>query len=382
MDRKYKISFVLATLSCALMACTSNTVKEEKVKPNPLPKIQQSVSLAPIFSHNVSATDTADPLRLRMANDQGVLYFLDPKGQVSAYQGKQRVWEKQVTKLGLSSGVEAANGLVIVGNKKGQLFALDQKTGDIRWTAQLSGAILSAALIQTGRVIVVANDGTVFGMDEKTGQQVWTYRMPNEQLSLRGQASPVRLDPRTVLVASSNAYVYAIDSLTGTLRMQRRVAVSDGRSDIQRLVDVDADPIVAGQLVVTTSYQGQVTVLDLVSQRVIWSEDASSINRAEVAGRQVFVTQTDGKIVSFDLVTGQPLWTNDQLLNRQLSNPVMLGQYLVVGDYEGVLHLVDPKNGQLVGREKTRGEVRSLRVVNNQLYSVTRTGALTIWQNR
>ena len=382
MQRKYKVSFILATLSCVLVACSSNTVKEQKIKPNPLPKIEQSVSLAPIFSHSVSATDKADPLRLKMASDQDVLFFLDPKGSVAAFKGKQRLWESQITKLGLSSGVEAANGLVVVGNKKGQLFALSQQTGDVQWTAQLSGAIISSPLIHSGRVIAIANDGTVFGLDEKTGEQVWSYRMPIEQLSLRGQASPIALDGRTILVASANSYVYAIDSVTGTLRMQRRVAVSDGRSDIQRLSDVDAEPTVAGQILVTTSYQGQVTALDLMSQRVIWSEDASSINRAEVAGRQVFITQTDGKIVSYDLVTGQQLWVNDQLLNRQLSNPVVLGQYLVVGDYEGVLHLADPATGKLIGREKTRGEVRFLRVVNNQLHSVTRTGALTIWQNR
>ena len=95
--------------------------------------------------------------------------------------------------------------------------------------------------------------------------------------------------------------------------MQRRVAVSDGRSDIQRLVDIDAEPVVSGQYVVTNSFQGQVTVLDLAAQRVAWSVDASSINRPEVAGNKVFVAQDDGKLKAFDLATGQELWQNEQL---------------------------------------------------------------------
>lgn len=382
MDRKYKTSLVLAALSCALMACTSNTVKEDKTKPSALPKIEQSISLAPVFSQRVSSTKAADPLRLRMSVDRGIYYLLDPKGSVLAYKGKQRLWERRVSKLGLSSGIEAANGLVIVGNKKGQVFALGQASGQVKWQAQLTGAVISPALIQSNRVVVVANDGTVFGLDEKTGQTVWTYRMPVEQLSLRGQAAPVRLDARTVLVASSNAYLYAIDSLTGNLRMQRRVAVSDGRSDIQRLVDIDGEPAVAGQFVVTSSYQGQVTVLDLASQRVVWSEDASSITRPEVAGRQVFVSHTDGTLASYDLLTGKEIWRNSLLLYRQLSNPVILGRNLVVGDYAGVLHIVDPATGKLVGREKSSGAVRSLRVIDNQLFAATQSGALTIWQNR
>lgn len=382
MYSKYKIPFALAVLSIALVGCSSNKIKVEEAKPNPLPKLAQSKSLVPVFSHDVSATEQADPLRLQLDVDNGVIFALDPKGEVAAYRGKQRIWEKKVSKRGLSSGVTAAEGLVIVGNQKGQLFALDQASGEQKWQAQLSGALLSPSLVQAGRVITLANDGTVFAHDLMTGQQVWAYKLQNAQFSLRGLASPVNLDGRTILVASSNAYVYAIDALSGVPRMQRRVAVNNGRSDIQRLNDIDGDPVVAGRFMVTSSFQGQVTVTDLAAMQVVWSEDASSNKRPEVADNKVFVAKTDGKLVAYDLSTGQLVWENDSLLNRQLSNPVMLGSDLVVGDLDGVLHLLDPNSGQLVGRSKTSGEVRSLRVIDNQLYVSTRKGALSVWQNR
>ncbi|WP_291355398.1 MULTISPECIES: outer membrane protein assembly factor BamB [unclassified Acinetobacter] len=382
MDRKYKIPFALTILTFALAGCSTNKTKVEEVKPNPLPKLVQAKNLVPVFSQSVSSTSKADPLRLRLDADNGVVFAVDPNGEVAAYQGKQRIWKQKVSKQGLSSGIEAGEGVVIVGNKKGQLFALDQATGEQKWTAQLSGAILSASLIQSGRVITITNDDTVYAHDLATGQQVWTYNLPNVQFSLRGVATPVALDPRTVLIASSNAYIYALDIISGVPRMQRRVAVSEGRSDIQRLNDLDGDPVVAGQFLVTTSYQGQVTVMDLASQQVVWSEDASSIQRPEVFNNTVYVAQADGKITAYALTTGQQLWQNDSLLNRQLSNPVILGQDLVVGDLDGVLHLIDPATGQLIGRSKTSGEVRTLRVIDNQLYVATRKGALSIWQNR
>lgn len=382
MDRKYKIPFALTILTFALAGCSTNKIKVEEVKPNPLPKLVQAKTLVPVFSQSVSSTSKADPLRLRLDADNGVIFAVDPNGEVTAYQGKQRLWQKKVSKLGLSSGIEAAEGVVVVGNKKGQLFALDQATGEQKWTAQLSGAILSSSLIQSGRVITISNDDTVYAHDLATGQQVWTYNLPNVQFSLRGVATPVALDSRTVLIASSNAYIYALDIISGVPRMQRRVAVSDGRSDIQRLNDLDGDPVVAGQFLVTTSYQGQVTVMDLASQQVVWSEDASSIQRPEVFNNTVYVAQADGKITAYSLTTGEQLWQNDSLLNRQLSNPVILGQDLVVGDLDGVLHLIDPATGQLIGRSKTSGEVRTLRVIDNQLYVATRKGALSIWQNR
>ncbi|MBP6353861.1 MAG: outer membrane protein assembly factor BamB [Acinetobacter sp.] len=382
MNRKYKITCALTVLTLALAGCANKGVKVEDVKPNPLPKLVQAKTLVPVFSTTVASTSEADPLRLRLDVDNGVIFAINPKGEVEAYQGKQRLWQKKISKLGLSSGVEAKDGLVVVGNQKGQLFALDQATGETKWTAQLSGAILAPSLIHAGRVITVANDGTVYAHEVETGKQAWTYSLPNVQFSLRGQAAPVALDARNVLIASANAYIYAIDAISGAPKLQRRVAVSEGRSDIQRLIDIDGEPTVMGQFVVTTSYQGQVTVLDLNSQQVVWSEDASSNQRPEVKGNGVFVAQTDGKITAYEITTGNKLWENDQLLNRKLSNPVMLDNDLVVGDLDGVLHLIDPATGEIVGRSKTSGEVRTLRVIDNQLYVGTRKGAMSVWQNR
>ena len=104
----------------------------------------------------------------------------------------------------------------------------------------------------------------------------------------------------------------------------------------------------------------------------MWSEDASSTNRPEVAVDKVFVSTVDGKLNAYNLTTGELLWQNEELLNRKLSNPVMLGQNLVVGDLDGVIHLIDPTTGKLVGRAKTSGEVQTLRVIDNQLYVSTR----------
>lgn len=380
MQNKLKLPLAIAVASALLLGCSSNKVKE--AKPNPLPKIQQQQGLNLVFSQSVSSTNAAEALRLQLDTDNGMIFAIDPDGQVSAYKGKEQLWKSKITKQELTAGVEAAEGIVVVGNRKGQLFALDQATGSQKWSAKLSGAILSPSLIQSGRVITIANDGTVFAHDAVSGQQVWAYKLPNVQFSLRGQPAPVRLDDRTILVASANAYVYGLDVISGVPRFQRRVAISEGRSDIQRLIDIVGDPVVAGQYLVTTSFQGQVTVTDLTTQRVVWSEDASSTNRPEVSGDKVFVSTVDGKLNAYSLSTGQLAWQNEELLNRQLSNPVMLGQSLVVGDMDGVIHLLDPASGKLVGRAKTSGEVQSLRVIDNQLYVATRKGALSIWQNR
>lgn len=158
MQNKLKLPLAIAIASALLIGCSTNKVKE--VKPNPLPKITQQQGLNLVFSQSVSSTNAAEALRLQLDTDNGVIFAIDPDGQVSAYKAKQRLWKSKVTKQELTAGVEAGEGIVIIGNRKGELFALDQATGSQKWSAKLSGAILSPSLIQSGRVITIANDGT------------------------------------------------------------------------------------------------------------------------------------------------------------------------------------------------------------------------------
>lgn len=378
-----KIPFALTVLTLALVGCSSHQPKVEKIKPTPLPKLVQAKTLVPVFSTKVSETDQNDPLRLQLAADNGMMFAVDPKGTVEAFQNNKRVWATKTTKkVGLSAGVIADQGALIVGNQKGELFALDQKTGQIKWMSQLSAPIITPSFIQLGRVITVTTDGNVYANDLQTGQQLWTYHLPSVQLSLRGQAAPVQLDPNNVLIATANGYVYGIDAITGVARLQRQVSVAEGRTDVERLNDVVGDPVMMGQFLVTTGYQGQLTVTNLEEQRVVWNHDVSSSKRPEVTAKAVYVTTPEGKVLAYDLMTGQQLWESTQLLHRNLSNPVMLGTDLVVGDYQGVLNIIDPNTGNLIGRSKTKGDVTSLRVIDGQLYVSTQKGALSVWQNR
>ena len=382
MAKTIKHALTWTLLAASIVGCSSNTIKVEKVKPNPLPKLETATaSLAEVQRFSVASLPAAERGHIRIDTDGQALYTADPNGEVTAYVKGKRLWQVRPTKQ-LTAGVSVGDQLAVVANGKGEIFALDRQTGKLAWQQNVTGAVLAPSLIHANRVVSISNDGTVYAHNAANGQVFWTYKLPNVQLSLRGQAAPVLLDDRTVLVATANAYVYAIDIITGAPRWQRRVAVSEGRSDIQRLIDIDGQPVVYDRYMVTASYQGQVTAIDLSNQRVIWSNDASSIHQPLVTEQQVIVSQTNGKITAYSLSNGQQVWELDSLLNRKLSNPVLLGQRIVVGDLDGVLHIVDPATGQLIGRSKTRGEVSHLRVIGDQLYVSTSKGALSVWQNR
>ena len=380
MKNTLKIPFVLTVLSVALLGCSSGP-KVETPKPSALPKIQAVQGLNEVFATGVASVPKHDSSVYQLDRFENKFYSVSPDGDVVAFEGKNRVWKVRPSK-DLSTGVSVEQGVAVVGSRKGQLYALDAQTGATVWQQQLTGSILSPSLIYKNRVITVSNDGTAYAHDVSSGQMLWNFDLPNNSFSIRGYASPIIIDERTIGFATANAYVYAVDVITGVPRWQRRVAISEGRGDLERLIDIDGRPVVINDKLITVSYQGQVTVVDINTQRVIWSESASSLSSPATDGQNVFVANTDGRLVAFDLYTGQKTWENDQLLHRGLSNPVLLNGTLIVGDYDGVLHLLNPITGELTGRAKTSGDVRHLRVDDGLLYVATSKGNFSVWQNR
>lgn len=378
---KLHYMILAVSLAISMSACSSknNQTKIDK-SPVKLVKLEHIQSqLRQVSQYNVASAQKGEVLRLRIKNDQGVDFVVNPNGEVSAHQGRQRLWQKKLGKHGLTAGVEVADGIVVVANSKGDIFALKQEDGSLVWQTNVASSILAPSLIQQGRVVTLANDGTVYGHSVQTGQQLWAYKLPNVKFSLRGQSAPISADGRSFAVASSNGYVYVIDAVSGLPMIQRRVSITDGRSELTRLNDIDGEPLFIGSLLVTIGYQSQLTVTDLNTQRVLWSENVSSNKSVTTDGEKIFVSKTDGTISAYNLASGRELWTNDQLLRRQLSNPVMLDGELVVGDLDGYLHILNPETGAFVGRQQTRGAVNYMYVNNQKLYVSTRNGTLSVW---
>lgn len=379
-----KLHSTVIALSVALLitGCAGKNTNSAKMdtKPVKVAKLEQVQSqLRQIAQYNVASAQKGEVLRLRVQTEQGVDFVADPNGEVSAYRDKQRLWKTKVSKHGISAGVEVADGLVVVANIKGDIIALHQNDGSIAWRTNVASSILAPSLIQQGRVVTLANDGTVYGHAVHNGQLMWAYKLPNVKFSLRGQPAPVSADGRSFAVSSSNGYVYVIDAVSGLPLIQRRVAMTDGRSELTRLNDIDGEPLFIGSFLVTIGYQAQLTVTDLNKQQVMWSENVSSNKTVTTDGEKIFVSKSDGTISAYNLASGRELWTNDQLLRRQLSNPVMLDGELVVGDLEGYLHILNPETGAFVGREQTKGAVSYMYVDNQKLYVSTRNGTLSVW---
>lgn len=366
----------------SLSACNRNPVSIEH-KPSPLPQLASSASsLVPLWKGRAGSGERQDPLRLAPALGTDQIVVASRSGDIQSWnrQGKSQ-WQARL-KTPISGGVALDGADVAVGSPQGLLTLLNGSTGQTRWTRALTGSVLSTPLFTPQQVIVMTNDGAVTGLNRSTGAVVWTFDTHIPSVSMRGTAGPVLSDAQTVLVASSNGRVYALDAQTGIPRWERRVALASGGGDLQKMIDTDADPVVDRDQLFVVSYQSQLLAADLAQQKVLWSRDASSLTRPTVTPELVIISQTDGVLKAFDRQSGEVRWTQEALAWRDLSNPVVLGSQLIVGDDEGYLHLLNPATGQVIGRSRSSGAVRSLQVQQQQLLVQTATGEASLWQVR
>ena len=374
---------LLATAACSLVllaGCSGKDFKPEEHKPSKLPVISApAVGLAQVWKDSIGGQEKLDPLRPQLDVLNGNVFAASLNRVYAWSVTGQKLWQAK-TKQSITAGVTAADGIVVYATGKGDVVALDAADGKVRWTRATSASILAPALISGGRVVTVSNDGTVNGTDSATGQAVWTYTSPSPPISIRGTSAPVLFDGNTVIVASASGRAYGLDLQTGVPKWERRVAVNDGSSEMARLVDIDGDPLVSGRLLYTVSYQGQLTSTSIDNQQVNWTVDASSLHTPAEGLGNIYVSTVEGKVVAVDEQSGKAVWTQDRLAYRGLSNPVVLGRYLVVGDAQGYLHIIEQTEGKIVGRVQTSGAVSTLRVVGDRLLVNSSKGYLSIWQ--
>ncbi|MFT7223789.1 MAG: outer membrane protein assembly factor BamB [Cellvibrionaceae bacterium] len=277
------------------------------------------------------------------------VYANDYKGKVFAFDREtgERLWRKSLN-LEVATGVGVAGGLVLVGSLDGDIVALSDQTGEERWRVNITSEVLSPPQSNGPVVVIQTNDGKLIGLNSKNGEVIWTYSIQLPILTLRGTATPQVLGPN-IITGFANGKLVALSAVDGSPYWERRIARPQGRSDIERVVDIDGTPVIADGLIYATSYNGNLTALSPRGE-TRWSERSSSYSSPVVINGRVYVTTADGYIRAFDADNGQILWENTVLYGRKLTAPQSLAGFLVTADFEGYVHVIDPEAGLILDR--------------------------------
>lgn len=282
------------------------------------------------------------------------VYVADASGQIAALAaGSGSTTARFDAGVRLSGGVGFGNGLVLAGTAKGEVLAFEP-SGKPIWKTQLSGAVLSPPAGADGVVVVRTGDGRIYGLNATDGKQRWVYQRALPSLAVRSFAGVV-VHRGAVFAGFPGGRLVAIALANGNVGWEAVVALPRGTTELERVTDVTSYPVVEGTQVCAVAYQGRVACFDLIRGETVWARDVSSIAGMGIDARGAYVTDDRSAVIALDRRAGSSLWKQDKLDGRWASAPLPVGRFVVVGDFQGYVHVLSREDGSFVARIATDG---------------------------
>lgn len=369
-QRKSMLKPILV-LACVFTLAGCTTVKgwfggkedDKAARPAQLVEFAPSVTVSRLWSASAGKGEGRIGARQGPVIADGRVYAAALDGGVSAFdlQTGAVQWRydaksaKDKPRLRLSSGPGAGEGLVVVGGLEGEVIALEAASGAEKWRAKVGSEVIAAPVIGNGMVFVRGNDGRVTAFDAASGARRWFWSREQPTLTVRGNDAPV-LGPGYVFVGNDDGTVAALSMQDGTLAWEQAVAQADGRTELDRMADIDGTPVLEGTVLYATSFKRQTMAIDATSGRPLWAHDSGGAGRLGNASDRLVATDPAGTVWAINKTDGGALWQQPALVRRGLTGAAVQGDYAVVGDFEGYLHWLRLDNGEFAARARAGGE--------------------------
>lgn len=383
-------------LLCAiLLSGCSWFSKKTGQEPMELDGFKETAKLSEVWSRGVGNGQGIGLTQLTPVIDGDKIYTVDHEGVVTALnrQNGKKLWSTKITKEfsgwmgsvvysfkekdlnhGITGGISYADGLLYIGNYAGEVLALSATNGKEIWRKQLKGEISSVPQTNGQVVAVQTMNGKLFVLDAKTGADMWFFENPPPVLTLRGSAAPLVTDT-AIFAGFANGRLMAFNPSNGLILWEQRMALPKGRSELDRMVDIHASPLIKDGILFVGTYQGRIAAVARGTGGSVWGIDGSTSESLAASDDKLFVSQSDGKVVAYSLTSGEQLWQNEKLLRRRLSGPQVFGDYVAVVDFEGYMHVLNQSNGELAARDKVdRKGVRAPMLTDGSILYVYGNG--------
>ncbi|MCH8477004.1 MAG: outer membrane protein assembly factor BamB [Wenzhouxiangella sp.] len=375
----------LIMLALVLAGCgVFNRDRSDADRPAALVDFDSSLQVERLWSTSAGAGSNRSRPALRPFVDGEEVWVGDHRGRiVSVNAANGRILQRFDTRLDLSAGPAVFDNLLLVGTFDGKLVALDRASGSERWRAPLSSEVLSYPVLHDGVIVVRCLDGRTFGIDPADGRRLWVHDRSVPLLTLRGNSDPLTRAGQ-VFIGYDNGTVAGLRVNDGSILWEQRVSVPEGRTELERLADIDGPMAIVGTDLYVVTYRGRMASMAIESGRILWVKDVSSHSGISLLRTQIALVDRDDTVWMVDRRNGSTLWREERLARRGLTRPVFVDDYLVTVDSEGFMHWLDAGTGDFVARVRpTRNApVSAPVVVGNVVYLLDEDGSLSAWRPR
>lgn len=346
--------------------------------PTPLVEFEQRADIDQLWDAGVGSGTDQQYLKLVPVHADGHIYVAEIGGDITAFDARtgEELWETD-TDTRITGGPGAGESMVLVGTGEAEVLALAAESGEILWRTRVSSEVLSTPKISDNIIVARTVDGKIAGLNAETGERIWVYDRTVPVLSLRGTSSPV-ITGNFVLAGFDGGRLAAIELSTGKPVWETRVALGSGRTELERMVDIDAEPVVRDDVVYVATFQGRVAAMSLETGQIQWARDISSYAGLCVDSTTVYVTDDNSHIWALDRFTGSSIWKQEKLQARAITAPARIGDLVVVADLEGYLHWLDTDTGDLIARSRISDSpvIAAPLSVDNIVYGYASDGTL------
>ena len=350
-------SIVIST-GCGVRQTVSEYIGgvDNTTPPTPLINFIETADLNKIWSQDIGKGTDDSFAKIKPVISGNQIFIADTRGNVAALtmEAGKFIWRSD-SRLPITGGPGVGTSLVMVGTSEGEILALSKETGNEVWRTKVSSEVLSSPGEADGVVIARTIDGKIFAIDANTGEHLWVYDRGVPALSLRGTSTPV-IANGLVITGSDEGRLAVIELKTGKLVWEKKLALPRGKNELERMVDIDAQPLVIDETIYVTTFQANISALSLETGRIIWQRDISSHSELSADEKNLFVTDEDDNIWALNRFTGSSVWKQEKLAHRKITGPANFDNKIIVCDIEGYIHWLDKKTGDLAVRTRAGDE--------------------------
>lgn len=359
--------------------------EDNKVAPAKLVEYEPELEIDVLWKEDVGVGTDDQFLNLVLAISDGTVLTADKEGLVQARETKTGglIWETE-TEFIFSAGPSIGKQTVILASSNAEVVALDFVTGEQKWVSTVSSEVLARPVIAKGIVIIRTTDGKLVALNEDDGSEIWEFERSVPALSIRGTGSPIIIEDN-VIAGYANGKLISLRLVDGKNTWETSIVIPSGRSEIERLVDLDVDPVETDGVIFISSFQGGTSAVLELDGDVLWqNEDVSSFSGLSYDLRYLYISDAESHVWQLDQRNGNSLWKQDKLHHRKLSAPIAYEEYVVVGDYDGYIHWLSGSDGRQLARIKVskQGIDTKLVVVENTIYAYSKDGTLVALKAR